>query len=253
VTHNVELHDLHQRYQVQAAWTRELRRRLLSRIEAAETHKLLEVGCGTGVILADLQHVYNGSTIGLDIDTSALHFSKTFNPQSEYVGGDGILAPFVDESFDITICHFLLMWVPQPLRMLQEMRRVTRSGGWVMALAEPDYEARIDHPPELVALGFKQREALRAQGVDPMTGRQLASYFQSAGLVDTTIGILGSEWQYPPPEEDLKSEWETLQGDLEGRLSDTDFQSLHQTDRDAWLRGVRVLFVPTFYAWARVP
>lgn len=225
----------------------------MRRVGASSPHWLLEVGCGTGVILAQARQDLNAYTAGLDIDPSALQFARRFDPHSRYVCGDGMLSPFADGIFDVSLCHFLLMWVQTPIRILQEMRRVTRSGGWVMALAEPDYGGRIDHPPELVDLGLKQRRALQSRGVDPETGRQLASYFQSAGLDDATVGILGSEWRDPPPQEVRLSEWETLFEDLGDELSEAELLALRRLDHEAWRRGERVLFVPTFYAWARVP
>ena len=40
-----------------------------------------------------------------------------------------------------------------PLQALDEMKRVTRPGGHVLILAEPDYTHRIDFPDELEYLG----------------------------------------------------------------------------------------------------
>jgi SAM-dependent methyltransferase len=50
--------------------------------------------------------------------------------------------------FDVTFCHFLLLWVSNPEKVVAEMGRVTRPGGSVR-LAEPDYGGRIDYPESL--------------------------------------------------------------------------------------------------------
>ena len=85
-------------------------------------------------------------------------------------------------AFDITFCHFLLLWVQHPLQALSEMQRVTRPGGFVLALAEPDYDHRLDTPASLTLLGRWQAESLRRQGADPGIGARLADLFRQTGL-----------------------------------------------------------------------
>jgi hypothetical protein len=51
-------------------------------------------------------------------------------------------------------------------------------------------------------------------------------------------------------------EWKVLEDDIQ--QEDQSFQAselteLKEIDKLAWERGERVLFVPTFYAWGRVP
>jgi hypothetical protein len=130
------------------------------------------------------------------------------------------------------------------------MRRVTRSGGSVIALAEPDYGGRIDYPEELAILGRHQAAALRKQGADPRMGRRLAEVFHQLGLQDIEVGVLGGQWKGKSSRREWELEWRVLQSDLGGE-QDTD--SLRALDWAARERGERVLFVPTFYAFGRVP
>ena len=78
------------------------------------------------------------------------------------------------------------------------MRRVVQPGGWVAALAEPDYGGRIDYPDALAALGWKQAAAVHAQGADIYAGRKLAGWLGQAGLKDIQVGLLGGQWGAPP-------------------------------------------------------
>jgi len=144
------------------------------------------------------------------------------------------------------------MWVPDPDKIISEMARVTLPGGWVLALAEPDYGGRIDYPKELVEIGDLQTKALANQGTDPYIGRKMREIFTRAGLLDILVGVLGGEWTGSPSGEELDSEWHTLDSDLRGTLSNRALSTLRQTDLEAWRDGSRILYVPTFYACGRV-
>ena len=99
------------------------------------------------------------------------------------------------------------------------MRRVTRPGGWVLAMAEPDYGGRIDYPEDLIYLGELQETALRRQGAETRLGRRLSALFHAAGLQEVETGVLGGQWRDAPSLEDLAREWEVLEVDLADKLT----------------------------------
>jgi len=165
-----------------------------------------------------------------------------------FARGDAHGLPFGPGAFDVVLCHFVLLWLERPRQALEEMVRVVRPGGWVVACAEPDYGGRIDHPPELAPLGEMQREALRRQGADPEMGRRLAGLFAGAGL-QVTVGTLAGQWQRPAaPGEAFEAEWRMRAWDLGDAIAPDELARLKEADRQAMERGERVLFVPTFYA-----
>jgi ubiquinone/menaquinone biosynthesis C-methylase UbiE len=155
--------------------------------------------------------------------------------------------PLAANSFDIVYCHFFLLWVVDATQALAEMNRVARPGGWVLALAEPDYGGRIDYPPPLASAGRLQLEALRAQGAEPETGRRLAHLFHQAGLTQIRTGVLGGQWSQMDSNE-WQLEWETLRRDLTGLVSPAEIERLYRLEVASRKAGERVLFVPTFYA-----
>jgi SAM-dependent methyltransferase len=168
--------------------------------------------------------------------------------------------PFRAGQFDLTFCHFLLLWLQDPLAALKEMSRVTQPGGYILALAEPDYGGRIDFPPELEVLGNWQTASLRAQGAHPLIGRRLGWLFRETGLQQVETGVLGAQWQGVPGSSDLESEWTILYSDMEQLLGSkegsrwkADFNKLKRLDETSWMQGERVLFVPTFYAIGKKP
>ncbi len=240
--------DWHRRFTQQARWSEELRRHLYTRLNVRQCRRILEVGCGTGVITAGL-HAFTPAHIhGLDLNPAYLRHAHQSDPAAHFTAGDALVLPYPPACFDLTCCHFFLLWVTHPEQALAEMRRVTRPGGHILALAEPDYGGRIDYPLELAELGRLQGEALRAQGADPFTGRRLAALLHHAGLEQVESGLLGGHWAAPPSPEAWEMEWAILAADLGQTLSPQELHALRQQDAAAWQHGERILFVPTFYA-----
>jgi len=160
--------------------------------------------------------------------------------------------PYPPAIFDITFCHFLLLWVHDPLQALREMARVTRAGGHVIALAEPDYETRLDKPDELAPLGRWQTESLQRQGADLGLGARLADLFRQAGISLIETGSLNEGGERPPAPGERELEWAVLDADLAGFVPAQEIQRMKLLDEQAWERGERVLCVPTYFAWGRV-
>ena len=251
--HGLSLAEWHDRYLQQARWTSEIRQHLFSRAGANSGHKILEVGSGTGAILEKIESAGFPHLTGVDIDGKALRFTKRNNQPLKLVQADGHHLPFSAETFNISLCHYLLLWVWKPEQILAEMRRVTRSGGCLIALAEPDHQARIDYPPPLDELGKMQTHALQKQGADPAMGRKIQALFSRAGLIKVETGILGGQWTVEESSKTDESEWMTLRADLSQRLSEETLTQYQRADQQARKEGYRILFIPTFYAFGEVP
>ncbi len=241
----------HARYQQQARWTKNLRAYLFEKAGLAAAGRILELGCGTGALLEDLPVKPGAAVHGADWNLPAVTEAFIHAPTISPLCADGHHLPYPNAAFDLVFCHFLLLWVKDPAQVLREMRRITRPGGAVLALAEPDYGGRIDSPPPLEELGRWQTASLRRQSADPEIGRKLAGLFTEANLQEIETGILGGEWRISSPGEQ-NLEWQVLQTDLAGTITEQDIQKMKKLDEAAWQTGQRVLFVPTFFAWGRV-
>jgi SAM-dependent methyltransferase len=249
----------HARFSQQADWTRELRAYAFDKVGLKRAGRILEVGCGTGVLLAELPG--RCAVHGLDLEPARLAEARIHAPAASLTNGDAHSLPYPAGSFDIAFCHFLLMWVKNPAGVLREMQRVTRRNGYLLALAEPDYSGRVDQPEELAPVGRWQAESLRRQGADPDLGRRLASLFAEAGITVLETGSLrgspGSSTgrgrgSHPTRSGEWELEWAVLEADLAGFVPANKLQRIKKLDEEAWRRGERVLYVPTYYAWGRV-
>ncbi|MBN1810800.1 MAG: methyltransferase domain-containing protein [Anaerolineae bacterium] len=236
----------------QAGWTQSTRRWLYREARLGQARDILEVGCGTGVIAEELARTTAACVVGLDIDPAMLSFTTQRGNRVTYVQGDAHVLPFPGKSFDAVVSHYLLLWLDDPVQGVREMARVIRPSGRVLACAEPDYGGRIDHPPELAALGRRQTEALREQGADPEIGRRLGEIFAAAGL-RAVVGTMAGQWIIPTkPNTEFEAEWAMRERDLNDILPPEELRRLRAIDRQALEEGRRVLFVPTFYALGRI-
>ena len=238
----------HDRFVQQAGWTRDLRAYAFGRAGLQQARRVLEVGCGTGAILSDL--ATPAAIHGLDLEPARLDEARAHAPRAALACGDARRLPYASGAFDVTYCHFLLLWVPDPLQALLEMRRVTRPGGFVLALAEPDYERRVDKPDSLAVLGRWQTESLRRQGADPGLGGRLAGLFRQAGIPILETGTLQRSGQPSPAGREL--EWAVLEADLAGQVPAGEIRRLKRLDEQAWQRGKRLLEVPTHFTYGQV-
>ena len=249
--------EWHQRFTQQTHWTSALRHYILQKTQLIDSDWILEVGSGTGALLSALQSAFSPDAtkhhFGLDINKPFLQYSRNQLPDVKLTQGDGHHLPYHNASFDAVTCHFLLLWVHNPGLLLEEMARVTRPNGYVIAFAEPDYGGRIDYPLELVEIGKLQTMSLKQQGADTNLGRKLAGLFSNAGLTNIEFGILGGQWDKNDIEDANQSEWAMIKDDLNGLISNARIDQLRQLDFTAQSEGARVLFIPTFYAYGQVP
>ena len=239
--------DWHRRYQQQAGWSKTVRDHILLNLNLPITPSILEVGSGTGAVLADYSKNPSFLTFGLDIENSALHFSQKEDPRAILTCGDALALPFTNASFDLTFCHYLLLWLKDPLSAIKEMKRVTRPGGSVCAFAEPDYGGRIAYPADLAKATDLQTQSLKQQGANPGIGRQLRHLFTEAGLSRVQAGVLAAEWNESTGS--LKSEMEMIANDLAllgKKPGSTEVFDKNQFPEDS------IYFIPTFYACGQV-
>jgi len=229
----------HVRFTQQAGWTASLRKHLYAKANLSQASAILEVGCGTGAVLADLPTFTSAHIHALDLDHSRLQEACQHAPFAQFVNGNALALPYPPHIFDVTFCHFLLLWV-------------TRTGGSVLVMAEPDYSHRIDQPQGLARLGGLQTQALQEQGADPAIGLKLPALLDQADIKLMETGILKNLKAEALSPADWELEWSVLESDLAGRLPASEIASLKEFDIQSRKQGERSLFVPTHFAWGRV-
>jgi len=92
--------------------------------------RILEIGCGAGAMLQDLEQF--GSPVGLDIAEAAPQYWRERGLTSVSLA-DTTALPYRDEQFDIVIAIDVLEHVEDDVTAVNEMYRVCRPGGKLIA------------------------------------------------------------------------------------------------------------------------
>lgn len=89
---------------------------------------VLEVGCGTGLILRRLAPLAR-RVAGVDLSAEMLRKARDRVPS--VVQGSALALPFPDRSFDVAVSFKVLAHIPEVRAAVAEMARVVRPGGHV--------------------------------------------------------------------------------------------------------------------------
>ncbi len=235
----------------QAGWTRATRLHLYRRANLLRARRVLDVGSGTGVVTEEVAARTSGQVIGVDVDPVMVAYAQKRGGRTEYRLGDAHDLPFRQGWFDVTLCHFLLLWCREPDRAAQEMVRVTRPGGTILICAEPDYGGRIDYPD--LPLGRWQQEALRREGADPCLGRKLRHLLAPLPSVRSVeVGLVPGLWDIPVYRAEFEAEWALWERTLAKFVPPHELVQVKAADWAAVESGERLVFIPLFYALVRV-
>lgn len=123
-----------------AAWLQGAARdELLSRLEllGAPPAAVLDLGAGTGLAAREIKRRYRSAKVtAADIAAPMLEVARRrsrFWRPIRCVQADARDLPFADASFDLVFCNLMLQWLTPPDAALEEMRRVLRPGGLLLA------------------------------------------------------------------------------------------------------------------------
>ena len=99
--------------------------------------RVLDIGCSTGILTRHYAEFF-GEVVGVDIDDGAVDWAR-LNRGAENISyriGDSMDLPFPDNDFEIVSCTHIYEHVPDAQRMLDEIFRVLRPGGFCFFAAE---------------------------------------------------------------------------------------------------------------------
>jgi ubiquinone/menaquinone biosynthesis C-methylase UbiE len=164
--------------------------------------RILDVGCGTGTAEVKLSRLRltQVDLFAVDLLTDrviqAHAAARSHNIDAHFASADACRLPFANASFDSVFCVAVLQHIGDVRSAVEEMARVTRPGGRIVAV-EPDNSARYFYSS--VEDGHRAHEAARrffsaladARGdlSDPAVGPQLPTMFSQSGIEPLSVHV----------------------------------------------------------------
>lgn len=185
-------------------WNKDFLELMGQRLRLKEVRAAVDVGSGVGHwgrALLPLLHP-EATLVGVDMEApfveeaAASAAARGLGGRATYRTGRAEALPLDDASVDLATCQTLLMHVADPRRALDEMQRVLRPGGLVLA-AEPNNFAELaiflSATPDLTIaerLALLELEAVCQRGKqalgegDSSVAERLPGIFRESGLTD---------------------------------------------------------------------
>jgi SAM-dependent methyltransferase len=117
-------------------WSRLVAAEFVDWLDAPPGGTWLDVGCGTGALTEAIVQKAAPSRV-MGIDPSAAYVAHAQHQLGgdtvTFAVGDAQELDFADESVDVAVSGLVLNFVPDPVRALNQMKRVVRPGGTVAA------------------------------------------------------------------------------------------------------------------------
>jgi ubiquinone/menaquinone biosynthesis C-methylase UbiE len=155
---------------------------------------VLEAGCGVGAqtkIIATKNP--DSKFVSVDISEDSIREAERMIKSLgidnvEFKQADIFHLPFEDETFDSVIVCFVLEHLSNPIQALNELKRVTKRGGTMVAI-EGDHGSTFFYPDSKDAYkAIKcQIELQKQSGGNSNIGRELYPLFKSIGLSDISV------------------------------------------------------------------
>ncbi len=153
-------------------YSEEMRKLVVESARVKQGSRVIEVGCGTGFTTSEIVSVVGEQNVtAVDLTPEQMSKAVVRYHYSNFVRGDAENLPFKSSVFDAAISAGSIEYWPNPIQGIEEMARVTMSGGRVVVLAprKPD--------------NFAARKFAESVMLFPST-QQSVAWFTKAGLED---------------------------------------------------------------------
>lgn len=196
--------------------------------------RVLDVGCGTGVVsrAADQMLGTGGRVVALDIDPGMLRVARSAEPPEAgrimWTRADAVRLPFETAAFDLALCQAVLQFIPERVNALQEIHRVLATTGRLVVSVfssierNPTFEVLAEALERHVSAEIAQmRRAIFSLG----QADELLSLLGEAGFRETRLSTVHKWVSFPSPEEFLRrqlasqSPWVIIELDSDRRAA----------------------------------
>ncbi len=181
--------------QARAIWPQEAP--LISHYALPSDARILDAGCGTGEIASRLAEVLPQShVLGIDIVDHHLDLARaryaSLAPRLKFEHQSVFELSAPDRAFDLTVCRHVLHSIPHPDRVIAELVRVTRRGGYLHLIPE-DYGMLHFQRAALDPRNFWHQAAAsfgEATGTDLFIGRNTFGILAAMKLENISVNYV---------------------------------------------------------------
>lgn len=217
---------------------REFRSDYLGLLEVGAGQRVLDVGCGTGVVTREVARrvAPGGRAVGLDPSPPFLAHARAVADAEglgdgiEFQLGSARAIPFPDGSFDRVIAVTALAHIPDAPRTIPELRRVTRPGGRVGIFDLDTDSLIVNHPDRVLTRRIVAAYSDHA-AVDGWLARRLPGLLVEAGFRDVAVRA------FTPLDQDPTGFYATTAeraAEVAVRMG-----AIDEGERQIWLAGLR--------------
>ena len=161
----------------------------LNAMQIDTSHRMLDLGCGTGVAARAIARrgAFSGRVLGIDISSvlaqaaAQLAEDEGLGDRTEFQAGDSRKLGFADGSFDAVVAHTLLSHIDDPPAVVREAARLVRPGGMI-GIFDGDYASMtFGHADDVQGKAY-DRAIISGVVTSPRVMRQMPRLLRAAGL-----------------------------------------------------------------------
>ena len=170
-------------------------RELLIRAGIRPGMRIVDLGCGTGMVTQLLAQLvgHTGEVVGVDYSAAQVEQARALLPTEltnvRFIEASATDTGLTRENFDLVYCRFLLIHLTEPESALREMRELLKPGG-IIVCEDGDLTSAGSEPPSKLQEFSHLFGALGPQwGVDYTLGRRLFHMVLGASFSQVEITL----------------------------------------------------------------
>lgn len=225
----------------------EVGKRLVADLGVVPGNRVLDIGCGTGILSYHLANVVGptGEVVGIDPLPLRIALARTKRqPNLSFRVADVYNLPdLFDATFDVVVMNSVFHWLPEKARPLLECRRVLRPGGRIgIATAMKGSFTRL-HQISTKVLSEPPFDRHPRPGPDltfRVSAEEIRAFFLMTGFVPSLIDMREIERMHPSADAAIRYAEASSFGNFLGHLPPI----MHQSARAAIRQRLRPLTTP---------